>query len=118
MTFNPAFHLNAPGDFYVGGNECMACHAPEHEAPELMSHDASPRGSEHCYFKRQPCTPEEISHAIEAIKVSCCGAVRYGGSDPAIIARVPSEAFVPRGTNQRKLGIVGRLIQFLRINRS
>lgn len=118
MKPNPAFHLNAPGDFYVGENECIMCEAPEHEAPELMSHDESTHGYGHCYFKRQPSTPDEVSHAIEAVKVSCCGAVRYGGSDPAIISRLPSEAVVPRGVNQPKLGIVGRLIQFLGINRS
>src|SRR5215475_2356807 len=29
---------NAPGDFYVILGYCVACEAPEHEAPDLMSH--------------------------------------------------------------------------------
>lgn len=41
-----------------------------------------------CYFKRQPQTPEEIEHAIEAVWVSCVEALRYAGSDPAILERL------------------------------
>jgi hypothetical protein len=42
----------------------------------------------HCYFKRQPQTPEEVQQAIRAVHVGCCGAVRYGGRDPQIINRL------------------------------
>jgi len=77
--------LNAPGPFYVGRDECISCRAPEHEAPDLMSFDEE-RGS--CYFLRQPTTPEETERAIQAVGVSCCGAVRYAGSDPKILQRL------------------------------
>jgi hypothetical protein len=46
--------------------------------------DGSNRQS-HCYFKRQPRTDAETTQAIDAIRVSCCGALRYGGSNRQII---------------------------------
>lgn len=79
------FALNAAGDFYVADGMCMACTAPEHEAPDLMTHQP---GSDHCYFRRQPETAEEVERAVMAVAVSCCGAVRYGGTDPAVIHRL------------------------------
>jgi hypothetical protein len=84
------FPLNAPGDFYVEDGLCIACEAPEHEAPALMSHvkDGSRDDCYHCYFKRQPQTPEEVQQAIRAVQVACCGAVRYGGRDPQIVSRL------------------------------
>lgn len=75
---------NAPGDFYVLDGCCIACTAPEHEAPDLIEHDEA----NHCYFKRQPRTREEEDRAIMAVAVGCCGAVRYGGQDPRIIRRL------------------------------
>jgi hypothetical protein len=86
MTPRKAFHLNAPGDFYVEDQFCIVCKAPENEAPDLMSHDEG--GYEHCYFKRQPQTAQETTQAINAIMVCCCGAVRYRGTNPAILARL------------------------------
>jgi hypothetical protein len=80
----PAHPLNAPGDFYVENGYCIACHAPEHEAPDLMSSDAA----EHCYFNRQPKTPDELQRAIMAVAVGCRGAVRYGGQDQHIIKQL------------------------------
>ncbi len=76
---------NVPGPFYVSRDECMACGAPEHEAPELMAFDEE-RFS--CYFRRQPETPEEVEHAIRAVWASCCRAVRYAGNDPKILKRL------------------------------
>lgn len=76
---------NAPGPFYVAKDECIACRAPEAEARGLMSFDD---GHDSCFFERQPMTPEEEYRAIRAIWASCCGAVRYGGSDPNVIARL------------------------------
>lgn len=76
--------LNAEGDFYVMKDTCITCLAPEHEAPELMGLDEASG----CYFKRQPQNPEEVEHAIEAIRVSCVEALRYAGSDPEILERL------------------------------
>jgi hypothetical protein len=83
----PRHHLNAPGDFYVERDMCIICRAPEHAAPDLMGFVDDPTGqSAHCFFKRQPTTEAETGRAVEAIRVSCCGALRYGGADPAIIS--------------------------------
>jgi len=79
------FPLNVAGDFYVVEGLCIACKAPEHEAPELMAHARAADGVYHCYFRRQPRTEEELQRAVMAVAVGCCGAVRYGGSDPATI---------------------------------
>ena len=95
----PRFRLNAPGDFFVEDGRCIACTAPEHEAPELMAHAKGGDLIYHCYFRRQPETPEEVEHAIRAVFVSCCGAVQYGGSDPSILNRF--EELRERGWGQR-----------------
>jgi hypothetical protein len=41
----------------------------------------------HCYFRRQPSTPRELEQAVQAVCVSCCGAVRYAGTDQGILNR-------------------------------
>ena len=79
--------LNAEGDFYVEKDLCLACMAPEYEAPELMGYDEQT----FCHFKRQPATPEELDHAIEAVCVSCIAALRYAGTDPRILERLRSK---------------------------
>ena len=78
------FVKNAPGDFFVEDGMCMTCGMPEAEAPDLVA--GTLEG--HCYFKKQPTTPEELERAIGAMVVSCCGAVRYAGNDPAVISRI------------------------------
>jgi hypothetical protein len=82
------YHRNVPGDFYVENGMCITCCAPEYAAPELMGFFSDPDGSDkrpHCYFKRQPRTEAETKQAIDAIRASCCAALRYGGSDRTII---------------------------------
>ena len=82
---------NAPGPFYVEKEMCIICMSPEAAAPELMGffEDGSGNhGKSHCYFRRQPRTAEEVDHALEAIRVACCGALRYSGDDPEILARL------------------------------
>ncbi len=82
---NPRLALNAPGSFYTTG-DCMACGAPEAEAPELLA----PLEADNfqTYFLRQPQTPEEVEHACSAIQVCCVEALRYGGTDASIIRRL------------------------------
>ncbi|HEY7087185.1 MAG TPA: type II CAAX endopeptidase family protein [Tepidisphaeraceae bacterium] len=77
---------NAPGDFYVEADQCLRCCLPHGEAPELMN-DCKVEFRE-CYFRRQPQTPEEVEHAIQAIWVSELHCIRYGGSDQTIIRRL------------------------------
>ena len=81
----PPYPKNAPGDFYVQDQCCITCEAPYHEAPDLMAHDEE--GGHHCYFKRQPETPDEVERAIRACRVSCVRAVRYSGDAPEILRR-------------------------------
>lgn len=77
---------NAPGDFYVEAGQCTRCCLVHAEAPDLLN-DLR-QAFEECFFRRQPQTPAEIEQAINAISVSEICALRYGGTDPAIIARL------------------------------
>ena len=82
---------NVPGPFYVENDLCLICMAPEHEAPDLMAFfdgDQSGAGGSHCYFKKQPETAEETMRAVNAMRVACCGALRYGGDDQEVIQRL------------------------------
>jgi hypothetical protein len=88
------FPKNAPGHFYTLGyqsrgkwcGECMACEAPEAEAPELLA--PLKNGNHDTYFVRQPETPIEVEHACRAAEVCCVYALRYDGIDPKIIGRL------------------------------
>ena len=80
---------NAPGGFYVVNHECMTCGYPHVLAPDLMAWEMNSEGREgHCYFGKQPETPQEIEQAVNAVNGSCCGALRYCGSDPEIIRKL------------------------------
>lgn len=81
------FRKNVPGPFYTTG-DCLACDAPEHEAPDLL---APLVNNYDTYFVRQPSTPDEIERACRALEVCCVAALRYGGSDPNIIRRLGNE---------------------------
>ena len=76
---------NAPGPFLVEDGMCITCGIPELVAPDLIA--GTSEG--HCYFQKQPATPEELERAIEAVRASCCGAVMYVGHDPVIRRRTP-----------------------------
>ena len=79
------FEKNVPGDFYTTG-DCMACEAPESEAPDMLAPLNALNGD--TYFVKQPETPEEIERACCALEVCCVAALRYGGKNPAIIRRL------------------------------
>jgi hypothetical protein len=49
-----------------------------------MSHDSQG----HCFFARQPNSQQETNEAIEGTWASCCGAVRYGGTDRETLVRL------------------------------
>jgi hypothetical protein len=83
----PRYPKNALGDFYVEHNCCLTCEAPSNEAHDLMAHDDE-GDYPHCYFKRQPETPEEVERAVMACFVSCVRAVRYAGKNPKILKRL------------------------------
>jgi hypothetical protein len=87
-TTHTPYRENAPGPFYSEEDGCITCGAPHVEAPELMSWYIDPSGTNqlsHCFFKRQPETPEEIQHAINAMHSSCVENLRYADRDPAIL---------------------------------
>jgi hypothetical protein len=90
-----AYLKNAAGPFYVVHERCIACQAPESEAPDLMTHDEGEEIGYQCYFKKQPTTPEQLDQAINAVIVSCCGAVRYAGRDPEILKRICDPRWEP-----------------------
>jgi uncharacterized protein (TIGR02996 family) len=85
LESNPPFQhsrriaLNVDGPFYTCG-DCLACEAPEAEAPELLAPLIN--GNYTTYFVRQPQTKEEIARACSAINVCCVLDLRYGGTDP------------------------------------
>jgi uncharacterized protein (TIGR02996 family) len=79
------FELNVAGPFYTLGN-CMACDAPETEAPELLA-PLVPTNYR-TYFVRQPATADEVDRACRAASVCCVADLRYGGTDPAVIAQL------------------------------
>jgi hypothetical protein len=89
------FPKNAPGAFYTLGDitskgiwcgRCLSCNVPEEEAPTLLT-PLTDKNSD-TYFVRQPETEEEIEQACCAIEVCCVDALRYGGQDPGILARL------------------------------
>jgi len=85
---------NALGPFYVEKDYCITCRLPEHEAPDLMGFhdsDSDSNAESHCYFKKQPATPEELQRAIAAVCACCCGALRYAGSEVPVLQKI-SEA--------------------------
>ena len=79
------YPLNSEGDFYVENGICLCCMVPEVDAPELMGFD---EGEMHCYFKRQPMSPEELEHAIAAVATSDIQGLRYAGNDEYVLRRL------------------------------
>ena len=79
---------DAPGDFYSVDQECMLCGRPHTVAPDLLTWDQDDKGRKiHCYFKKQPQTPDELEQAIKALE-SSCGSLRYRGDDPEVVRRL------------------------------
>jgi len=81
----PRHQRNVDGPFYTTGG-CLACGAPEAEAPHLLAELAD--GQLETFFVRQPETPEDVEAACRAAQVCCVSSLRYGGRDPAIIHRL------------------------------
>ena len=77
---------SAVGDFYVVNHECTSCGAPHEVARDLIGW--SNAEMEHCVWKKQPETPEELQQAFAAFDACCLGCYRYSGKDPAIMNRI------------------------------
>jgi hypothetical protein len=106
------FPKNVSGPFYTLGTiassgewcgACLACEAPEAEAPDLLA--ALKDGNQDTYFVRQPRTEEELERACNAIRVCCVAALRYGGTDSTIIRRLGDTA-----EHSDYIFVMGRLI--------
>jgi hypothetical protein len=80
---------SAPGDFYVTNGCCTMCGVSEKVAPDLIG--GSAQEGKHCYWKKQPETPDEIDRAIEVLASQELGCHRYAGVDPKILSRIASE---------------------------
>jgi hypothetical protein len=78
---------SAPGDFYVVNNECISCGAPHAVAPDLIGWAADSE-HEHCIWKKQPETPQEMEQAFDAFAASCVSCYRYAGPDRAVMERI------------------------------
>ena len=78
---------SAPGDFYVVNNECISCGAPHAVAPDLIGW-AEGTEYEHCIWKKQPETPQEMEQALAAFEASEVGCYRYAGCDPTVMKRI------------------------------
>lgn len=65
-------------------DECISCGYPKTLAPDLIHFDENSLTVDHCYFKKQPETPDEVERAIKAVLGCCCGSYRYAGDDPEI----------------------------------
>ncbi len=90
---------NAAGDFYATGEDpkpgekglrwmgdCLTCHGPESQAPDLLAELNEKNAT--TYFVRQPIEGDEIERACRALQYCCVDALRYGGTDLAIIRRL------------------------------
>jgi hypothetical protein len=88
---------SVPGPFYVVKGQCLICDLPNQVAPENFFWDEAykARGCQgcpnHCRVERQPETPLELALMIEAAAGSCVEAIRYCGTDPAVLARLQAE---------------------------
>ena len=65
----------------------MSCGVPEAIAPDLIGH----AGDQHCYWKKQPGTQQELQKAIEILHSQELGCHRYRGNDPAILKLLPPD---------------------------
>jgi hypothetical protein len=79
---------SAPGDFYVTEGECLACGVPHVVAPDLVGWTGE--SIPHCFWTKQPETPEELERAIAVLEAQELDCHRYAGTDPAILNRVLS----------------------------
>ena len=92
MSAKPKVNVHpssVPGDFYVTNGCCTLCGVPETLAPDLIGR--SDQEIEHCYWKKQPETPDEIDRAIKVLTSQELGCYRYAGLDPKILNRIAPE---------------------------
>jgi ribosomal protein S14 len=69
--------MSAPGDFYVGAGQCMACGVPHGVAPDLIAW-ADDRKS-HCVCLKPPESESELDRAITVLESQELDCHRYAG---------------------------------------
>jgi hypothetical protein len=79
---------SASGDFYAVYGACASCGVPEVVAPDLIGGSI---GGKHCFWKKQPESPEELARAIEVLRTQDLDCHRYGGKNPEILKCLPQE---------------------------
>ncbi len=77
----------AVGDFYVENACCTRCGVPELVAPDLIGI----RGDGHCFWKKQPVTPDEMQQTFAIFDGQELGCHRYAGINPEIQKRIGFE---------------------------
>lgn len=85
-----AVNENVSGDFYVKHGCCTLCGMPHIEAPELFG-GIDEKGNithEQCFVKKQPETPEELNHMINAMASQELTCIRYCGKNNYIKSRI------------------------------
>lgn len=109
-------NADVPGSPVVWCGDCLWCGAPEAEAPTLFApFDETYTDT---YFVRQPSTPEETEQAIMSARICCVSAVRYGGTDREILAKLDNDPTVcdyivtETGELQCTVGSDGKLLPF------
>ena len=80
---------SASGDFYAVYGACASCGLPEVVAPDLIAGGGA--SGDHCVWKKQPETPEELGQAIKVLQTQDLDCHRYAGKNPEILARLPPE---------------------------
>ena len=77
------------GPFYVRKGACIICDLPPQTTPRCIKmKEAKCNTEKYCHVYKQPETVEELDLMIEAAENSCVSAIRYCGTDPAILARL------------------------------
>jgi hypothetical protein len=87
---NIIYHANVTGPFYVT-DQCIICALPVETAPKNIQwhfEARSPDCPRSCRVIKQPETDEELRLVIEAMLGSCVEAIRYRGTDPAVLKRL------------------------------
>jgi len=84
----PRHPKSVEGDFYAEDGQCLACGVPHLVAPALLAWVDEERS--HCFWKKQPQTPQGLEQAIQVLEVQELGCHRYNRQNSAILKRVRS----------------------------
>ena len=78
---------NLPGPFYVT-TQCIICGLPPETAPQNIAYHPNCENPSTCRFFKQPTSADELQLVFEAMAGSCVEAIRYRGTNPAILAHL------------------------------